>query len=97
MLSRDIGQTKQFGATNETIYRRSLIRTNLLRFNLFNYGGRMNELVINDVVSTNLQEVADHTSGTMPYASRLLVIETKVGTFEIRLYSDEPEKLKVAI
>ncbi len=57
----------------------------------------MNELVIHDVVSINLQEVADHTDKTMPYASRLLVIETKSGVFEIRLYSDEIEKLKVAI
>ena len=57
----------------------------------------MNELTINEVESITLQEVSDHTDKTMPYASRLLVIETKVGTFEIRLYSDEPEKLKVTI
>jgi hypothetical protein len=57
----------------------------------------MNELTINDVESITLQEVADHTDKTMPYASRLLVIETKTGVFEIRLYSDEIEKLKVAI
>lgn len=57
----------------------------------------MNELVINNVLSVCLQEINDHTDKSMPYASRLLVIETKSGTFEIRLYAEEPDNIKVAI
>jgi len=57
----------------------------------------MNELTINDVIEIRLHEIHDNTDKPMPYASRLITVETAKGLFEIRLYADDIEKLGVTI
>jgi len=57
----------------------------------------MNELTINDVISIRFDEINDNTDKPMPYASRLITVETAKGTFEIRLYANDIENLGVTL
>jgi hypothetical protein len=57
----------------------------------------MNELTINDVLSIRFDEIHDQTDKPMPYASRLITVETAKGTFEIRLYASDIENLGVTL